>query len=130
MFIDSTSHYFWSRVLESALASDSVLRIERRLNASFPSGNKYSYEERKGKLVRQYSANYARSYDSLLHGMVERRMRLSILSVASIWYTCWIMAGQPDLPPLKKNKPDSETREMIRELDRQWRMKGELRDEG
>ena len=130
MFIDSTSRYFWSRVLESALASDSVLRIERALNASFPPGNKYSYEERKGKLVRQYSAGYARAYDSLLQGMVERRMRLSILSVASIWYTCWVLAGQPDLPPLRNNKPDPEIRDMIRELDRHWRMKGGFRDEG
>jgi len=33
------------------------------------------------------------------------------------------MAGQPDLPPTNKNKPDPEAREMIRQLDRLWRMK-------
>jgi hypothetical protein len=54
--------------------------------------------------------------------MVERRMRLSIYSVASIWYTCWVMAGQPDLPKPRKNEPDPENWEMIRQLDRQWRL--------
>lgn len=120
-YIDSTSRYIWLRVMESALASDSVLRLERALSTLFSSSHKYAYEERNGKLIRQYSAAYTRAYDSLLLGMVERRMRLSILSVASIWYTCWVLAGQPDLPPLKKTDPDPDTRDMIRELDRQWR---------
>jgi hypothetical protein len=32
--------------------------------------------------------------------MVERRMRESIYAVASLWYTAWIDAGQPDLTKL------------------------------
>ena len=32
--------------------------------------------------------------------MVERRMRLSIASTASFWYTAWVNAGQPDLKEL------------------------------
>lgn len=119
IYIDNIPQYVWTRVLESALASDSVLRLERALNASFQSESKYAFEERKGKLTRQYSTAYTIAYDSLMRGMVERRMRLSILSVASIWYTCCVMAGQPDLPPLKKTDPES--RNMIRELDRLWR---------
>lgn len=121
-FIETPATYFWDRVLESAQASDSVLRLERMLNTSYRSDGKYAFEERNGKLVRQYAAGYATAYDSLLSGMVERRMRLSIYSVASIWYTCWVMAGQPDLPKPRKNEPDPETREMIRQLDRQWRL--------
>ena len=112
-----------SDLLESAKASDSVLFLERRLSAGYRSDRKYAYEERNGKLVRQYAFEYARIYDSLMNGMVERRMQLSIYSVASIWYTCWVMAGQPDLPPDPKQKTDPETREMIRQLDRLWRMK-------
>lgn len=121
-FIETPATYFWDRVLESAQASDSVLRLEGMLNASYRSDGKYAFEERNGKLVRQYAAGYATAYDSLLSGMVERRMRLSIYSVASIWYTCWVMAGQPDLPKPRKNEPDPENWEMIRQLDRQWRL--------
>ncbi|MFM7671019.1 MAG: zinc dependent phospholipase C family protein [Bacteroidota bacterium] len=123
IFIDDPSAYCWSRILESALASDSVLRLERELNAQTDSAKKYAYEERKGKLIRQYSATYTRQYDSMLGGMVERRMRLSIHSVANIWYTCWVLAGQPDLPIPDKNNPNPETRELIRQLDRLWRSK-------
>lgn len=122
-YIERTADYFWARVLESAQASDSVLRIERILNANFRTDHKYAFEERNGKLVRQYATAYALTYDSLLKGMVERRMRQSIYSIASLWFTCWVMAGQPDLPPTNKNKPDPEAREMIRQLDRLWRMK-------
>lgn len=120
-FIDSSSRFFWERVMESARASDSVLGLERSLNASFHPDRKYAFEERKGKLTRQYSSAYAIAYDSLMRGMVERRMRSSILSVASIWYTCWVLAGQPHLPPLKKTDPESQN--MIRELDRLWRLR-------
>lgn len=121
-FIETPATYFWDRVLESAQASDSVLRLERTLNAGYRSDGKYAFEERNGKLIRQYAAGYATAYDSLLSGMVERRMRLSIYSVASIWYTCWVLAGQPELPKSKKEESDPEIREMIRQLDRQWRL--------
>lgn len=121
-YIEKPSDYFWSRVLESALAADSVLRLERELNARTDPAKKYAYEERKGKLIRQYSSEYAYTYDSLLGGMVERRMRLSIQSVASIWFTCWVLAGQPDLPRSPKEPGTPEHREMIRQLDRLWRM--------
>ena len=122
-FIEDPSSYYWSRILESSLASDSVLRIEKELNDRTDPAEKYAYEERKGKLVRQYAAGYTRRYDSLLQGMVERRMRLSIHTVASIWYTCWVLAGQPDLPSSPKQREDPEQREWIRQLDREWRLK-------
>lgn len=36
----------------------------------------------------------------MLNGMVERRMRQSVFSIASFWYTAWVNAGQPDLSGL------------------------------
>jgi hypothetical protein len=50
-------------------------------------------------------------------------MRLSVQSVASIWFTCWVLAGQPDLPSSPQQREDPEQQEMIRQLDRQWRLK-------
>ena len=32
-----------------------------------------------------------------LDGMVERRMRESIITIGSFWYSAWVEAGQPDL---------------------------------
>lgn len=97
-YISNTSQYIWARVLESGAASDTVLKYEKKLNASFPSDQKYSFETGKNGIVtRQYSAAYTIAYDRLMNGMVERRMRMSIYAVASYWYTAWINAGQPDL---------------------------------
>jgi hypothetical protein len=40
-------------------------------------------------------------------GMVQRRMRSSILAVGSYWYSAWVDAGQPDLDKLIK-QPNSD----------------------
>jgi len=40
-------------------------------------------------------------YNTLLDGMVERRMKRAIFATASFWYSAWIDAGQPELDQLK-----------------------------
>ena len=107
-YIENPGAYIWGRVLESAQAADSVLTFERELTRSFPSNQKFSFENRNGSLIRQYSTAFTIAYDKILNGMIERRMRLSIASIASFWYTAWVNAGQPDLRALSK-QPFSET---------------------
>src|SRR5690606_5571058 len=68
--ISNPSAYAWQRVLESAAAADSVLRIEKELTARFPAGQKYAFEERNGVVIRQYSTAFTRAYDGALKGMV------------------------------------------------------------
>ena len=52
------------------------------------------------------------AYHKLLNGMVERRMRQSIQTIAGLWYTAWVNAGQPDLSGLSnKAFTDSELKE-------------------
>jgi hypothetical protein len=97
VYLPSPSAFIWQRVLESAAAADTVLSVERALSLRFPPDKRFAFEERNGKLVRQYSEAYTRAYDASLHGMVERRMRQAIAAVASFWYTAWVDAGQPDL---------------------------------
>jgi hypothetical protein len=92
--------YTWARVLESAAAADTVLRVERELSAQTPPDRKYAFETRNGQVIRQYASSYADRYHRLLNGMVERRMRQSVYAVASCWYTAWVNAGQPDLNTL------------------------------
>jgi hypothetical protein len=87
----------WQASQGSFGALDSVLGFERKLNASYDADKKYAYEQRGQKQVKIYSKDYATRYHQMLGGQVERRMRSSILAVASIWYTAWVDAGQPDL---------------------------------
>jgi hypothetical protein len=99
-YIARPGDFIWARVLESGAASDSVLRFEAELTRSFPPDQKYAYEERLGRIGRQYSSAFSSAYQQMLNGMIERRMRQSIFAVASFWYTAWVDAGQPDLRQL------------------------------
>jgi hypothetical protein len=91
----------WKTVEASFSAKDSVLLFEAELNKNFPSDQKYSYENKGTGTVKVYSAEYTNAYDKMLNGMVERRMRASIITVGSMWYTAWVNAGQPNLSRLE-----------------------------
>jgi len=120
-FITNIGEYTWARVLESGAASDSVLRFEAELTKKMPAERKYAFEERKGKLVRQYSSEFTIAYNKMLGGMVERRMRLAIASVANFWYTAWVSAGQPDLKTLKNTAFSPEDIKEFETLNDVWK---------
>ena len=59
--------------------------------------------------------------------MIERRMRMSIYSVASFWYTAWVDAGQPDLTKLSNKTFSEEDLKEFELLNQSWKaneMKG------
>jgi len=124
-YIKDPPAFIWNVVLQSAAASDSVLSLEKKLTQHFRSDQKFSFEERKGKIIRQYSSSFCRAYNEMLNGMIERRMIASIAAVSSFWYTAWIDAGQPDLlsmVPVQFSNTDSLEFE---KLQKAW-MKGEI----
>lgn len=123
-YISDIPKYVWSRVRESGAASDSVLKDEAALTKQFSADRTYSFEERNGKIVRQYSSAFTIAYNKMLQGMVERRMRLAIASVASFWYTAWVNAGQPDLKNLKKTAFTEEDIKEFETLNDAWRNNG------
>lgn len=120
-YIKRPGDFIWARVLESGAASDSVLRLERELTKTYPSDAKYSFENRNGVTIRQYSTGFTVAYNSLLQGMVERRMRQSIFAIASFWYTAWVNAGQPDLKNLTNKDLSAEDLKEFEELNNAWR---------
>jgi hypothetical protein len=96
-YIEDVQTFAWEVVEQSHFAVDSVLRFERELNATFPTDRKYSYENRGVTVMQVYSEEYAKAYEQMLDGMVERRLRQSVNAIGSLWYTAWVNAGQPDL---------------------------------
>ena len=104
-YIDDPADYYWDIVLASHALVDSVLESEARLRASYPSHQQLCYEERLGREVRTECEDYARAWSQAMDGMVEERFRAAIRSVGSVWYSCWVDAGQPDLPGLPAMKP-------------------------
>jgi hypothetical protein len=119
-YIKNPGDFIWKKVLESAAASDTVLRYEKELTEKFPADQKFSFENRNGIIVRQYSTAFSTAYNNLLQGMIERRMRESIFAVASFWYTAWINAGQPDLTTLANKNFSQEELKEFEELNQAW----------
>jgi hypothetical protein len=120
-YIKDPGDFIWKRILESAAAADTVLQYEKELSKKFSADKKFAFEERSGKIVRQYSTAYSLSYNQMLKGMIERRMRSSIYAVASFWYTAWIDAGQPDLTKLSNKTFNEEDLKEFELLNKAWR---------
>jgi len=120
-YIKNPGEFIWARILESAKAADSVLLFEKELSKQFPTDKKYAFEKRNNIVIRQYSSAFTIAYNKKLDGMVERRMRLSIYSIASFWYTAWVNAGQPDLTDLAKQKFSEAELKEFEKLNESWK---------
>ncbi|MBM3164912.1 MAG: S1/P1 Nuclease [Bacteroidetes bacterium] len=109
--------FCWQAIKGSHSALDSVFRMEKELTNSFPEDRKYSFEQRGNTTVLTYSREFCELYHQHMNGMVERRLKASIIAVGSIWYSCWVDAGQPDLRELQQIKPSAEMLKEFEALD-------------
>lgn len=121
-YIKAPGAFIWDRILESAKAADSVLRLERELSNQFPGDQKFAFEERNNVVIKQYSSAYTEAYNKILNGMIERRMRQSIFAIASFWYTAWINAGQPDLTDLSSQSFQEDDLKEFERLTEAWKI--------
>jgi hypothetical protein len=119
-YIENPGKYIWKLVLESAAAADTVLRSEKMLAQSFPAGSVYAFISRNGQTVRSFSLPFVEMYNQCLNGMVARRMRRAIHAVASLWYTAWVNAGQPNLRQLTNQTFSPKDLEEFILLDEKW----------
>lgn len=115
--VDKINDYFWNIVEQSHVAVDSVLTFEKKLTETFPKDKKYSFEQRGNVTVQTYSFEFSQAYHQMMGNMVERRLRSSIISVGSIWYTAWVDAGQPDLTKLQNTPPSAAFIEELKKLE-------------
>jgi len=120
-YIEDPLEEAWKIIKQSNDALDSVLLFEKELTAEYGSDKKYSFVNRNGKMIRDYSDEFATSYHQRLNGMVERRMRAAIHATASFWYTAWVDAGQPKLKNLLNKQQGAEERERIVKEERLFR---------
>lgn len=120
-YIDNVEDFIWKFVMESASQVDSVLSIERALSKQFGDDKKYSFEQRGNVMVRTYSVEFSDAYAKALNNMVERKLRKAILALGSIWYTCWVKAGSPDLQNLKYTEPTPEEIQELNALENAWK---------
>lgn len=107
-FYESPADSIWKALNESFILSEQVLDMERIISGDFEGDRKYSFETRGSSVVKVYSEAFCNRYHQALGGMVENRMRASVIMLGSLWYTCWVNAGQPDLEsmPLQEEEDD------------------------
>lgn len=118
---DKPQQRIWQIILESASEVDSVLNVERELNAKFPADKKYSYEQRGENTIRTYSKEYSEAYDKALNYMSERKLRKAVINLGSMWYTCWVNAGSPDLHELREMPPSPDDVKELEAMEQRWR---------
>ena len=124
-YIESPIDYIWDVVESSHIAVDSVLGFEKDLTNTYPKDRKYAFDNRGNRTIKTYSKEYSQEYQDMLDGMIERRMRSSITSVASFWYTCWMNAGQPNLEDLEKKELTVKEKKEQEELENAYK-KGQI----
>jgi hypothetical protein len=119
-YVSKTQLKAWEYVKESHLALDSVLRFEKLLSSQYGDDQKYAFEQRGNMNVRVYSQAFSKAYSDMLNGMQERRMRAAIIAVGSLWYTCWLNAGSPDLAIIDTKEVSDSLRNVMKEEELLW----------
>jgi hypothetical protein len=115
----------WNAFEESFGLVDSVLKTERIVSGRFSEDLKYTYEVKGNNTVKVYSREFSQAYSEALGNMVEERMRASITLLGSFWYTCWVNAGQPDLPNMPfEEQPEDEQQKKANEMLEKGKMLG------
>lgn len=120
-YVESVITTSWDIVKASHAQVDSVLQLEAALTKSTPTDRKYAFEQRGNMTIKTYSQEFTSAYNRALNGMVERRMRASILMVGSLWYTAWINAGQPDLAKLEDKDVSDSAKKAQEEEEYLWK---------
>lgn len=121
MYLNSPLGVAWNTVKASHAAVDSVFDFERNLNSTFPTDQKYTFENRGASIMKQYSLDYTMAYNAMMDGMVERRMREAVITVGSMWYTAWVNGGEPDLNQLLLSPKElAQLEKEAKELEEQY----------
>lgn len=103
-YIKDIHQEVWNIIEHSHSLAATLLSSDQELKHSFK--GKMYVTDASGKLVKNkfgqpmHTKAYALQYHKLLHGMVEKQMRLAIYELSCFWYTAWVNAGQPDLTKL------------------------------
>jgi len=96
-YIDDQEDFIWTIVEESFSNITRLLEAERKANSSLNEDQKFMIDDKNGYEIMYQSEQYSEAFNKGLDGMVEERMRRSIVAVSSFWYTAWVNAGQPNV---------------------------------
>lgn len=101
-YIPDIQTYIWKTIEESHACVNTVLKNEKETRNQFPEARQMCYDIRNDINTYTQCREFSKVYHDSMNGMVEDRMRKSIHSIGSIWYSAWVDAGQPVLNNLEK----------------------------
>ncbi|WP_316797016.1 zinc dependent phospholipase C family protein [Pedobacter agri] len=119
-YIENPLKEAWKILKHTHGLVDTVLALEAKLAASFPSDKKYSFSERNNIVLKQYSVEYSKTYHDQMNKMVERQMRSAIMEIGSFWYSAWVDAGQPELKNLVKLQTEPEEKKAAENIEKKY----------
>lgn len=111
----------WDLVEYSHNEMDSVINLYDSLLLNYNPDGIFVMEERGNVIKKQYSLAFCQLMEKEMNDMVQRKLRMSILMVASFWYTAWVNAGQPDLDKLMDKEISKEHQKEMDELEFLWK---------
>lgn len=121
IYIENPLKEAWKILKHTHSLVDTVLTLEAKLAASFPTDKKFSFSERNNTVLKQYSLEYSRVYHDQMNQMVERQMRSAILEIGSFWYSAWVDAGQPELKNLIKVAIADEEKKIQEDIEKKYK---------
>ena len=121
VYIEDPSAFAWMMVRKSHAAVDTIFRVTEQLAATFPPDKMYSYEDKGGIVRKQFSREYTLEFNRLTSEMVQKQLITAVHAVASLWYTAWVNAGQPDLSLADDRSFIAGQARQKRETEKMWR---------
>lgn len=121
VYIGNPLEKAWELVECSHFEVDSVIDMYDSLLLNFDQNSIYIMEARGTVLKRQYSFVFSKLLEETMINMVYRKLRTSVLSVASFWYSAWVDAGQPNLDRLMDKEVSKAHKKEMEELDYLWK---------
>lgn len=122
-YLENIPELIWKHFSESFAALDSVLYFERIASQAYP--DRYVLVKKGNNIQRQYHEAFCSDYHQLLNGMVERQFKKSVWLTASLWYSAWVDAGQPNLNSLTEAEIPAEEQNEQTLLQTLWQ-KGQI----
>ncbi|HNW88410.1 MAG TPA: zinc dependent phospholipase C family protein [Bacteroidales bacterium] len=119
-YVDKPYLFIWQLVKESHACIDTVFEVETYLRGNYTVDRIFVYDEKGTVVKKQYSKEYCDEFNRRTNDMVRRRIQRAVHAVASLWYTAWVNAGQPDLSRLDNKEISKERKQADEETEKMW----------
>jgi hypothetical protein len=104
----------WQALRNAHVLTANVFQQEREASAKFTDSTKYRLQIRRGKEVKSYTTEFAKSYYQRLGSTVNEQLINAANLIADFWYTSWVDGGKPDLKMLTGSGLTDEQKQILK----------------